>query len=113
MIRTATVAEAATARSLRSASFLDVRNADEFANGHIDGAVFMPLHIVPLRTSELARSETYFVICQSGARSAQATAYLAGQGYDVRSVEGGMNAWIADALVDIAVHDLPENVIDD
>ena len=95
MIRTATVAEAAIARSLRSASFLDVRNADEFANGHIDGAVFMPLHIVPLRTSELARSETYFVICQSGARSAQATAYLAGQGYDVRSVEGGMNAWIA------------------
>ena len=67
MIRTATVAEAATARSLRSASFLDVRTADEFAQGHIDVAAFMPLHVVPLRVSELSRSESYFVICQSGA----------------------------------------------
>ena len=95
MIRTATVAEAAIARSLRSASFLDVRTADEFAQGHIDVAAFVPLHVVPLRTSELSRSETYFVVCQSGARSAQATAYLAAQGYDVRSVEGGMSAWLA------------------
>jgi len=77
MIRTATVAQAATARSLRSASFLDVRNADEYAAGHVDGAVFMPLHVVPLRTSELSRTDTYFVICAAGARSAQATAYLA------------------------------------
>lgn len=95
MIRTATVAQAATARSLRSASFLDVRNADEYAAGHVDGAVFMPLHVVPLRTSELSRTDTYFVICAAGARSAQATAYLAAQGYDVRSVEGGMSAWQA------------------
>ena len=95
MIRTATVSEAATARSLRSATFLDVRNADEFATGHVDGAIFMPLHIVPLRASELSRSETYYVVCQSGARSAQATAYLASAGYDVRSVEGGMSAWQA------------------
>ena len=95
MIRTATVAEAATARSLRSASFLDVRNADEYAAGHVDGAVLMPLHIMPLRTSELSRSDASCVICQSGARSAQATAYLAAQGYDARSVEGGMSAWQA------------------
>lgn len=95
MIRTVTVNEAATARSLRSAQFLDVRTADEFATGHVDGALFMPLHIVPLRASELSRSETYFVVCQSGARSAQATAYLAAAGFDVRSVEGGMSAWQA------------------
>lgn len=98
MIRTATVHEAATARSLRSATFLDVRNADEFRTGHVDGAVLMPLHLVPLRAGELSRSDSYYVICQSGARSAQATAYLAAQGYDVRSVEGGMSTWQAAGL---------------
>ncbi len=93
MIRTATIAETAEARSLRRGTVLDVRNADEFARGHIDSAVFMALHIVPLRVSELDRSETYYVVCESGARSAQACAYLAAQGYDVRGVQGGMSAW--------------------
>jgi rhodanese-related sulfurtransferase len=98
MMRTATVHEAASARRLRTATILDVRNADEFRTGHVDGAILMPLHIVPLRSGELSRSDTYYVICQSGARSAQATAYLAAQGYDVRSVEGGMGAWQAAGL---------------
>ncbi len=93
MIQAVTVAEAAQARALRRATLLDVRNADEFERGHVDGALFIPLHIVPLRISELVRSETYHVICESGARSAQACAYLAQQGFDVRSVNGGMSAW--------------------
>jgi rhodanese-related sulfurtransferase len=53
----------------------------------------MPLHLVPLRASELDRSETYYVVCESGGRSGQACAYLAQQGFDVRSVQGGMSAW--------------------
>jgi rhodanese-related sulfurtransferase len=93
MIHTASLQETSEARSLRRGTVLDVRNADEYARGHIDGSVFMPLHIVALRASELDRSETYYVVCESGGRSAQACAYLAAQGYDVRSVEGGMSAW--------------------
>ncbi len=93
MIHAATIQETSRARGLRRGTVLDVRNPDEFARGHVGGALFMPLHIVPLRTSELDRSETYFVVCESGARSAQACAYLAQQGYDVRSVQGGMAAW--------------------
>ena len=58
----------------------------------------MPLHIVPVRAAELDRSETFYVVCESGARSAQACAYLGAQGYDVRSVEGGMSAWRAGGL---------------
>ena len=95
MIHTASIQETSEARALRRGTVLDVRNADEFAHGHIDGALFMPLHIVPLRVSELDRSETYYVVCESGGRSGQACAYLAAQGYDVRSVQGGMSAWRA------------------
>ena len=93
MIRLASVQETSEARGLRRGVVLDVRNPDEFARGHVDGALFMPLHIVPLRSSELDRAETYFVVCESGARSAQACGYLAAQGFDVRSVQGGMSAW--------------------
>lgn len=106
MIRTASIQEAAQARSLRSGVFIDVRNADEFERGHVGDATFMPLHIVPLRASELARSETYYVVCESGGRSAQAVAYLAQQGFDVRSVAGGMSAWRSAGLpVEGGLHD--------
>lgn len=97
MIPQATLDDAASARPLRRAVVLDVRTADEFASGHIADATFMPLHVVPLRLSELDRSASYVVVCESGARSAQATSYLLQQGYDARSMTGGMAAWRASA----------------
>jgi rhodanese-related sulfurtransferase len=106
MIRTASIQETSEARALRRGTVLDVRNADEFARGHMDGALFMPLHVVPLRSAELDRTETYFVVCESGARSAQACTYLAQQGYDVRSVLGGMSAWRSAGLpVETGLHE--------
>ena len=93
MIRSASVQEASQARSLRTGTMIDVRTPDEYGTGHIDGALSLPLHIVPLRVSELNRSETYYLVCESGARSGQACTYLSQLGFDVRSVSGGMSAW--------------------
>jgi len=93
MIPVVSVDEASSARALARGTLLDVRSPEEYAAGHVDGAVLIPLHVVPLRTSELRRSETYYVVCESGARSAQAVQFLLGQGYDARSVQGGMSAW--------------------
>jgi len=46
------------------------------------------------------------VVCESGARSAQACAYLGQQGYDVRSVQGGMTAWRSAGLpVETGLHE--------
>lgn len=98
MIPVVSVDEAASARALARATILDVRTPEEYAAGHVDGALHIPLHVVPLRTSELRRNETYYVVCESGARSAQATQFLLGQGYDARSVQGGMSAWRAGGL---------------
>jgi rhodanese-related sulfurtransferase len=95
VIPQASLADAESARALRRATVLDVRTHDEFSAGHIADATFLPLHVVPLRLSELSRSESYLVVCESGARSAQATSYLLQQGYDARSVTGGMAAWRA------------------
>ncbi|MFN8167421.1 MAG: rhodanese-like domain-containing protein [Candidatus Nanopelagicales bacterium] len=95
MIPQATLEDAESAAPLARSAVLDVRTPEEFASGHVPGALAIPLHVVPLRLSELDRSTSYVVVCESGARSAQATAYLLQHGYEARSMTGGMAAWRA------------------
>lgn len=73
---------------------IDVREMGEIAAGTIPGAIPMPLATVPLRLQDIQRDETVVMICRSGARSAQACAFLQQQGYDqVFNLRGGMFAW--------------------
>lgn len=78
----------------RGATVIDVRESDEYAAGHVPGALLMPLGLVPVRTQDLPRTEPVYVICGSGARSAQASAVLTRAGIDARNVTGGTSAWI-------------------
>jgi rhodanese-related sulfurtransferase len=82
-----TVSELAAASS---PTIIDVREPDEFAGGHVPGAVNVPLS--QLQGSELPEGPVY-VICELGGRSARATQYLAGQGVDATNVAGGTAAW--------------------
>ncbi len=75
---------------------LDVREDDEFAAGHIAGAVHVPLMQIPQRVAELDRDADWLAVCKVGGRSFQATAYLSRLGLRVSNVAGGMDAW-ADA----------------
>ncbi|MBI3561942.1 MAG: rhodanese-like domain-containing protein [Gammaproteobacteria bacterium] len=73
---------------------IDVREMGEIAAGTIPGAEPMPLATVPLHMQHLPRDATMVVVCRSGARSAQACAYLQQQGYEkVFNLRGGMFAW--------------------
>lgn len=76
------------------AALVDVRETDEYAQGHVPGAQHMPLGIVPVRLHELPNNEPLYVICASGGRSAQAADLLENAGLDARSVAGGTTAWI-------------------
>ena len=71
---------------------VDVRERHEYVAGHVAGAEWIPLSIVPLRMDDFRRPNTW-VICQSGGRSAQAATFLAQRGIEVTNVNGGMNAW--------------------
>ena len=71
-------------------NILDVREDFEYEMGHILGAKSKPLSTFPVK---LDKEETYYVVCQSGGRSAGACQMLAEKGYDVINVEGGMSAW--------------------
>ena len=95
MISMISVAELHTVASGDQGVVIDVRNADEFTSGHVPGARLIPLPTVPLRTSDFDHGDVHYIICESGARSFQASQYLTQQGFDVRNVEGGMSAWRA------------------
>jgi len=71
----------------RAPDILDVREPDEYAAGHIPGALNIPLGLLPVMTDEVDKGKTWHVICHSGARSAMAVQYLAGLGWN--AVERG------------------------
>ncbi len=74
---------------------LDVREADEWEAGHIQGALHIPLAELPMRVGELRQDENIVVVCRMGGRSAQAVAWLVHHGYDAINLDGGMGAWAA------------------
>ena len=73
---------------------VDVREINEINAGTIPDALAMPLASVPLRLDELDKTTPLVFICRSGARSAQACAFLQQQGFEnVHNLRGGMFAW--------------------
>lgn len=72
---------------------IDVREADEVAEGMIPSAIHIPLGEVPERMSELDKEKAYIMICRSGGRSGRATEFLTAEGYDVTNMVGGMLEW--------------------
>jgi len=61
---------------------VDVRTPDEYAEGHMTGAVNIPLDRIGRAQSELGATDRPIVVyCRSGNRSGQATRVLAGLGY--------------------------------
>lgn len=81
---------------------LDVRSKEEWdANGHIDGAINVPVIDVPANLAQLPadKAAPIMVICASGHRGAMTQMYLQFLGYtNVRNLNGGMNGWIAAEL---------------
>jgi thioredoxin len=75
---------------------LDVRSAEEFQNGHIEGAVNADINSPSFQqtASTLEKENTVFVYCLSGARSASAAGQLKEMGFTkIVNLMGGMLAW--------------------
>lgn len=80
-----------------SARIVDVREPDEWAQGHIGQASLVPLATVPGNIESFDGEPTY-VVCRSGGRSGQACQFLREQGRSVVNVTGGMIAWTSAGL---------------
>ncbi|MER5929793.1 rhodanese-like domain-containing protein [Streptomyces sp. NPDC002054] len=78
---------------------LDVREDDEWAAGHAEGALHIPMSEFVARFGELTEAapqgRQIHVMCRVGGRSAQVTQYLVQQGIDAVNVDGGMQVWEA------------------
>lgn len=76
------------------APVIDVREADEYEDGHVSSAVHVPLGLVPDRLDAFADDVTTYVICLGGGRSRRAAEFAAAHGKPVVNVAGGTRAWI-------------------
>ena len=74
---------------------LDVREPDEWASGHIEGAQHIPLGELQARVSEVPDDRKVLCVCAVGGRSGMATQFLASEGREAINLDGGMYAWQA------------------
>jgi len=76
------------------AQLIDVRTADEYAGGHIPGAVNIPIDVLPNSLGSIDKAKPVAVYCATGARSLNAKQFLAAQGYpNVANLQRGIAAW--------------------
>lgn len=76
------------------ATVVDVREVDEYVDGHVPGAKLIPMGQLPGRVVELDQAQPVYVICASGNRSSAMADFLRASGFDAWSVAGGTKAWV-------------------
>ncbi|MFT4219228.1 MAG: rhodanese-like domain-containing protein [Microbacterium sp.] len=81
-------------REREGVPLIDVRETDEFAAGHVPGAVNLPMSSLGERLHELPDG-AFDVICALGGRSGRVVEALEARGHDATNVDGGTQAWIA------------------
>jgi rhodanese-related sulfurtransferase len=77
------------------AHVVDVREAEEWTAGHIDGSQHIPMSEFVQRLDEVPADRDVVVVCAVGQRSAQVTAFLNHRGFTASNLRGGLHAWVA------------------
>lgn len=73
---------------------LDVREPDEWNEGHVEGAHLIPYRELPARLSEIQADKAWAVMCDAGQRSVVAVSLLEHAGIaDAINVDQGMSGW--------------------
>ncbi|MBP1755641.1 MAG: Rhodanese domain protein [Firmicutes bacterium] len=79
---------------LQDINLIDIRETNECAHGSIKGAKNIPMgQLMTNPDKYLDKTKTYYIMCQSGGRSANAVSALHRAGYDVVNVKGGMGSY--------------------
>jgi len=74
---------------------LDVRNPSEFDDGHIEGAINIPVDYLAERLDELSKDDELLVYCRTGNRSAHAVGILDGGGFTkIFHMDEGITGWL-------------------
>jgi len=102
-VSTVTVEEAAAWLQSGEATLIDVREADEYAAAHVEGAVLAPLSQMPAawEALDLPADRKIVVMCLKGGRSHQVCAFVGPtgpEGQPLFNLTGGIQAWHAAGL---------------
>jgi rhodanese-related sulfurtransferase len=80
---------------LGKVELIDIREPYEFKAGSLKTAKNIPMGILLTSPEKyLSKDKTYYIMCQSGARSGNTTRTLTKQGFDVINVAGGMGSYV-------------------
>ncbi len=82
--------------SVEKPVILDVREADEYREGHIEGAILLPLsrlNVSDIRRAVPDTAQKVLLYCHSGLRAARAAKALYGIGYENVYNMGGIEGW--------------------
>ena len=94
-------ADAASTIESTDVVVLDVRTPEEFAAGHIDGAVNIDFYAADfqMQLGELDRNASYVMYCRSGNRSATTATIMRGLEFtEVDEIDGGILSWVETGL---------------
>lgn len=72
---------------------IDVREPDEFAQGHVPGAQLVPMGEIQARLHEIDETAPVYFICASGNRSGRVVDLLSKVGFTAINVAGGTQEW--------------------
>jgi CRP-like cAMP-binding protein len=75
----------------RGGKWLDVRLPSEFENGHLEGALNLPLYFIRLKLKSLERNVHYVVCCDTGRRSSAGAYILSERGFQASVLKGGLS----------------------
>ncbi|KHE72769.1 rhodanese-like domain-containing protein [Halobacillus sp. BBL2006] len=80
-------------RNQNDTEILDVRTKEEVEEGMIPNAHHIPLDQVEEEMNQLDKDTEYITVCGSGKRADKAADLLNENGYQAKTLEGGMQAW--------------------
>lgn len=70
---------------------IDVRSKNEYAEGHINGAINIPLSVIKKENYKIPKNKKILLYCQSGTRSKKAGKILEDLGYkEIYNLKGGL-----------------------
>lgn len=76
---------------------LDVRTAEEFAEGHLESAINIDVHAMDFTqkvSEQLDKNRSIYLYCRSGKRSMMAAKALEKKGYSIVNLKGGILGWL-------------------
>ena len=89
--------EAAKMHGAAGVVFVDVRRPDEYAEGHVKDALYIPVDDVLARIDELPKDKKLLFICAAGVRSGLGCEMAAAMGIDsenLYNIEDGTPTWV-------------------